>query len=77
MPMLTAALRLAQTFPIFPVAIYRDGDKVAKQPITPHGFKSASRDPAQIIEWWSDNPIAMWTANESVAKCMKWETVEL
>ena len=56
--MLTAALRLALTFPIFPVAIYRDGDKVAKSPITPHGFKDASRDTAQITEWWSDNPSA-------------------
>jgi len=58
MDMLTAALRLAITFPVFPVAIYRDGDKVSKQPITPHGFKDASRNPAQIVEWWSDNPNA-------------------
>jgi hypothetical protein len=58
MSMLNAALRLAQTFPVFPVAIYRDGGKVAKQPITPHGFKDASRDTAQIVEWWSDNPAA-------------------
>ena len=56
--MLNAALRLAQTFPIFPVAIYRDGDKVCKQPITPHGFKDASRDPAKIERWWQDNPAA-------------------
>lgn len=56
--MLTAALRLAITFPIFPVAIYRHEGKVSKEPITPHGFKDASRDPAQIVEWWSDNPAA-------------------
>jgi hypothetical protein len=56
--MLTAALRIAQTFPIFPVAIYRDGDKVAKAPITPHGFKDATRAHTQITEWWSDNPSA-------------------
>jgi hypothetical protein len=57
--MLTHALRLAVTFPVFPVAIYRDApDHVEKAPITPHGFKSASRDTAQIVEWWSDNPSA-------------------
>ena len=58
MDMIDHALRLAQTFPIFPVAIYRHEGKVEKAPITTHGFKDASRDPAQIIEWWSDNPAA-------------------
>ena len=57
--MLTSALRLSQTFPVFPVAIYRDApDHVAKQPITPRGFKDASQSPAQITRWWSDNPNA-------------------
>ena len=56
--MLNAALRLALTFPVFPVAIYRNGDKVAKTPITPRGFKDATHDPAQIERWWTDNPAA-------------------
>jgi hypothetical protein len=57
--MMIAAYRLAITFPIFPVAIYRDAPgHVAKQPITPRGFKDASQSPAQITEWWSDNPAA-------------------
>jgi hypothetical protein len=56
--MLIAALRLAITFSVFPVAIYRDGGKVAKTPITAQGFKNASRDPAQIERWWQDNPAA-------------------
>lgn len=57
--MLHAALRLALTFPVFPVAIYRDAlDHVAKQPITPRGFKDATHDATQIERWWQDNPRA-------------------
>ena len=59
MPMLIAALRIAQTFPVFPVSIWRDRpDHVEKTPITPHGHKDASRSAAQIREWWELHPAA-------------------
>ena len=49
---LDAALQLAgRGIPVFPCN-YR------KEPLTEHGFKEATTDPATLSEWWSDVPDA-------------------
>lgn len=49
MSLLDAALRLvAHGYVIFPVV------PLAKNPLTEHGFKDASRDQSQVRAWWSD-----------------------
>jgi len=65
----TAALWYAQKlhWPVFPVFEIVDGpcacgafdcDRRGKHPRTPHGFKDASKEPAQIVEWWTKWPDA-------------------
>jgi hypothetical protein len=50
-PQLAQALKYAaHGWPVFPVV---PGHKI---PLTPHGFKDATTDPAQIRAWWSANP---------------------
>ena len=50
-PQLAQALKYAaHGWPVFPVV---PGEKI---PVTPHGFKDATTDPAQIRAWWSANP---------------------
>ncbi len=47
--MLNAALRYAELgYPVFPCK--------GKVPLTPHGFKDATTDPAQIEAWWPEHP---------------------
>lgn len=56
--LITAALRYAEFgYPVFPC---RRG---SKKPITEHGFKDASTDPARIEAWWREHP----TANIGIA----------
>jgi len=50
--MLEAALWYAQAWPIFPL---KPGDKT---PLTTHGVKDATQDPAQVAEWWRKWPTA-------------------
>jgi hypothetical protein len=52
MAMLDAALALAARVPVFPC-----GED--KRPLTPHGFKDASDDPAVIRNWWRRSPAAL------------------
>jgi len=50
---LNAALNYArQGIPVFPC-------RLDKKPLTPHGFKDATTDEAQILEWWTTWPGAM------------------
>lgn len=42
----------AHGWPVFPLM------KLRKYPITPRGFKDASTDPDQILDWWKANPAA-------------------
>ena len=35
---------------------------IDKQPLTPHGFKDATRDETQILAWWQQYPNAMVSA---------------
>jgi len=62
-----AALHYAQLgFPVFPChGIRADGrctcrqadcSRAGKHPVTPHGLKDASVDPAQIGRWWEHDP---------------------
>jgi Bifunctional DNA primase/polymerase, N-terminal len=52
--MLDAALDYARThIPVFPC------NPLDKQPLTPHGFKDATADEAQIRAWWIQWPNAM------------------
>ncbi len=44
--MLRAALAYAERYAVFPCKPH------GKTPLTEHGFKSATRDPSQIREWW-------------------------
>ena len=51
--LLEAALRYAGSgYAVFPLV------PRGKKPITRHGFKDASIDPAQIRQWWAENPKA-------------------
>ncbi len=43
-------------WPVFPCKHF--GDRV-KSPATLHGFKDATTDETQIIEWWTNNPKAL------------------
>lgn len=43
----------AKGVPVFPC------DPAKKKPLTKHGFKEASTDPATIAEWWERWPNAM------------------
>ena len=50
-PQLSQALKYAaHGWPVFPVV---PGEKI---PVTQHGFKDATTDPARIRAWWSANP---------------------
>lgn len=53
MPKIDAALALAaKGYAVFPC------EPNGKRPITPNGFKAATRDPDQITKWWNDEPNA-------------------
>lgn len=53
-PKLGAALEYAKAgWPVFPCS------PATKQPYTPNGFKAATTDTKQIIDWWSKYPYAM------------------
>jgi Bifunctional DNA primase/polymerase, N-terminal len=50
-PELDAALRYANRgIPVFPCS------PLDKKPLTPHGFKDATTDEAQIRAWWTQWP---------------------
>jgi hypothetical protein len=56
---LEAALKYAAAgVPVFPC---RDAPGLPgnKAPLTPHGYKDATADPARIKAWWSKNPNAL------------------
>jgi hypothetical protein len=65
---LKSPLRAARRgWPVFPLYGVRDGectcanpdcDRAGKHPLTAHGFKDATRDAAQIRDWWSRWPTA-------------------
>ncbi len=42
-------------YPVHPVGMING----TKKPLTPHGFKDATTDAAQIIEWWTRYPLAL------------------
>jgi bifunctional DNA primase/polymerase-like protein len=50
---ISAALEYAQRFPVFPCS------PLDKKPLTPNGFKDATKDEAQIRAWWQRWPNAM------------------
>jgi hypothetical protein len=62
---LEAALEYARAgIPVFPT------NPLDKKPLTPHGFKDASKDEAQIRAWWSKWPNAMIAAPTGAASGM-------
>ena len=60
-PVLNAALRIAAAgYPVFPCHPDKpQGTPDAKKPLTPHGFKDATTNAKQIIEWWNNWPDAL------------------
>ena len=58
MNMLEAALRIAKVWPVFP-CVSLPGLEGDKKPLTPHGFKDATKDEKQIRKWWKRWPNAM------------------
>lgn len=62
---LSKALALAaQDVYVFPVHHETNGNKAAKTPRTPNGFKGATTDPDQIRKWWTAWPqsrVGYWT----------------
>jgi hypothetical protein len=62
---LEAALEYARSgIPVFPC------NPLDKKPLTPHGFKDATRDEAQIRAWWTQWPNAMIGAPTGAASGM-------
>jgi hypothetical protein len=61
-PILNAAIEHANRgWPVFPC------DSATKKPYTPNGFKDASTDVNQIMNWWSKYPNAMIGARTGAA----------
>src|SRR5437879_5065055 len=54
-----ALLHARRGFPVFPCEMFEpDANGRTKWPRTPHGFKDATTDEAQITAWWTEYPNA-------------------